>query len=81
MNVCVCVALVTLHEKRMRHIVVCGQSGCTMFFPHYLLIGTIFGEKNVIEYEICVLIICRSLSETILILKKKEVREILLKCT
>ena len=29
---CVFVALSTLHEIRRRHIVICGLSGCTMFF-------------------------------------------------
>jgi hypothetical protein len=29
---CVFVALVIHHEMRMRHIVICGLSGCTIFF-------------------------------------------------
>jgi len=29
----------------MRHIVICGLSGSTIFFPHILIIGKIFGGK------------------------------------
>jgi len=29
---CVSVALVIQHAMRMRHIVICGLSGCTLFF-------------------------------------------------
>ena len=30
---------------RMRHIVICGLSDSTIFFPHYLINGTILEEK------------------------------------
>jgi len=51
---CVLVALVIQHATRMCHIVICGLSGSTTFFPHnfffrkscHLLSGTIFGKKN-----------------------------------
>jgi hypothetical protein len=36
------VALVIQHAVRMRHIAVCGLSGSSIFFPHYLTNGTIF---------------------------------------
>ena len=39
---------------RMRHIVICGLSGSTIFFPHYLINGTIFGgEGGSIQHEMC----------------------------
>ena len=31
-RVCVCIALVTQHAMRMRHILICGLSGSTIFF-------------------------------------------------
>jgi hypothetical protein len=39
--------------KYLRHIVICGLSGPTVFFAHYLINGTIFGEKKVTEYKKC----------------------------
>ena len=38
---CVFVALVIQRTKRMRLIVICGLSGSTIIFPHYLINGTI----------------------------------------
>ena len=40
----------------MRVVVTCGLSGCTIFFPHYLIKRYDFREKG-IEYKMCVLIL------------------------
>ena len=55
-SVCVSVALVIRHAMRVRLIVICGLAGCTIFFPQYLINGTIFGSKNFFEHKMCVLI-------------------------
>jgi hypothetical protein len=41
---CVFVLLIIQHAKRVRHIVICGLSGCTKFFPHDLINSKIFGK-------------------------------------
>ena len=35
----------TQHAMRMLHIVICGLSGSTIFFSHYVINGKIFGKK------------------------------------
>jgi len=55
-----CVYLLALgiqHTMRMcRHVVTCGLSRSTVFFPHYLINDTIFErKKKVTEHEMCVL--------------------------
>jgi hypothetical protein len=51
------VALDIQHAMRIRHIGICGLSGCTVFFPRYLIKGTIFEKKiiikNVTEHKMC----------------------------
>jgi hypothetical protein len=44
-SVCVSVALVTRHAMYMCRIVVCGLSGPTIFFPHYLINRKIFERQ------------------------------------
>ena len=48
------IALLILHAMRMRHII-CGLAGSIIFFPHYLINGTILRNK-VTEHKMCVLI-------------------------
>ena len=45
-------------------------SSALLYFPHYLINCTIF--EKVIEYEMCVLISLRSVSETFFILRRNE---------
>jgi hypothetical protein len=43
---CVFVALGVQHATRIRHIALCALPRSTIFPPHYLTNGTIFGEKS-----------------------------------
>ena len=52
---CMFLAIIIQHEKRMRHIFICGLSVSTILFPHYLINGTVF-KKTAIEHKKCVLI-------------------------
>jgi len=67
----VLVALDIHHEMRTRHIVICGPSGSTLFFPLYFIKGTISGTK-VTGYKTRVLIFSTTLSEAFLIIRRNE---------
>jgi len=75
-NLSVFVDLGIQHATRMRHIVNCGASGSTMFFPHYLSNGKIF-EKELLYIKKCILISLQLLSETFVILKRYDHKHIL----
>jgi len=45
----VCVVSAIQHAKRKRHIVICGLSGSTTFFPHSLTKDKTFGKKYRIQ--------------------------------
>jgi len=49
---CILVALGVQHAMCMRHIVICVLSGFTIFFPNYLIKGTIF--EKIIQHKMCV---------------------------
>ena len=51
---CMSVALGIQYAMRMRRIVIHSLPGCAIFFPHYLMKGTI--KKKVTELKTCVLI-------------------------
>ena len=43
---CLLVALGIEHALRKCRIVICGLSGCTIFFPHYLINSTILEKRH-----------------------------------
>jgi len=65
----VSVALGIHHAMRMRHIVICGLSGSTIFFHVLSKKGTIF-EKKVAEHKMRVLIFSTKFARNIFHTKK-----------
>jgi hypothetical protein len=55
-SLCVFVALGIQRAMRMHHVI-CGLPRFRIFFPLFLINGTIFGKK-VIEHKMCVLTFC-----------------------
>ena len=68
---CVSVAIVMQHAMRMRHTVVCGLPRSTIFFPHYLINGTIF-EKKLLNTKCVFWFSLQLLYVTFLILRRTE---------
>jgi hypothetical protein len=56
--------------KAHHYIVICGLSGCTIVFPHYVINGSIFEKKNFFNHKMSVLIFVTTFSETFLILRR-----------
>jgi hypothetical protein len=59
---CVFVALGIQHSMRLRYVVIYGLCGFTVFF--YILHKQHDFRKKKMEYEVCVLIFCTTLTET-----------------
>ena len=68
---CVSVDLGIQYAMRMRHIVICALPRSTIFFPHYLINGTIFGKK-LLNTKCVFRFSLQLLSETFLILRRTE---------
>jgi len=66
---CVFVALVIRHAMRMRHIVICGVSGCTIF-SHFISSKGAILKKEVMEHKMCVLIFYTTFARHVSIAKK-----------
>ena len=65
------IALIIQHVKYMRHIVISGLSGSTIFL-HILTNGAIFGGKKIFNIKCVFWFSLQLLSETFLILRRTE---------
>jgi len=69
---CVCLlSYPACNDHVLYYIVTCDLSGCTVFFPHCLINGTIL-IINVIKQKICTLIFSANFCETFLMLRTND---------
>jgi hypothetical protein len=54
------------------YVVICVLCGCTIFFQHCIIKGTIFGGKNIVEHVTCVLVFSTNFSATVFIRIRTE---------
>jgi len=59
-------------QHAVRHIVICGLSGCKYFFSHYLINSTNFEKKKFLDIKCVFSFSLQLLSETVLILRVTE---------
>jgi len=65
------VASVMRHAMRIRHIVICGLSRSTIFFPHFLINGAVF-ENKLLDTKCVFWFSLQLLSQTVLNLRRTE---------
>ena len=67
--VCVCVALSIQHAMRMRHIVICGLSGCAIFF--HIISQTVWFYTKKLLYVKCAFWFSLQLLSEIFLIRRK----------
>ena len=69
---CVFIALGIQHGMRMRCTVIRDLSACTIFLPHYIINGTIFEKKKLLNVKCVVRFYLQILSEKFLIIRIEQ---------